>query len=137
MWRRQAAAEAAVSRHAFRVFERSICAAAVLGLAGCTQFSSSALEFTPAALPACEASLIAVHVRWDFHAVTREQVSLYISSPGGTSKLWVTAAPKGETNTGRWMHDGSTVTVRNSKGKLLGIRTLETTSCKNSGSGAA
>jgi hypothetical protein len=108
------------------------CFAALLVLAGCAAFGSLALEFTPATLPSCKGPLIVVHVRWDFETKTRQPVRIYVSSPGERRKLWTIAAPKGEMDTGRWMHDGSTITVRSSKGRLLGIRTLEATPCKKS-----
>ena len=63
-----------------------ICVAAFLMLAGCKEFGSSSLEFTPRKLPACEGRLIVVHVRWNFEAATRKPVSIYVSSPGGKPK---------------------------------------------------
>ena len=133
MWRRQAAAEATSSRRASAL--GLICLGA-LALAGCSAFGSSELEFNPAKLPTCKGPLIVVHLRWNFEAETKKPVRIYISSPGEVPKLWSITGPKGEANTGRWMHDGSTITVRSSKGRLLGIRTLETeaTSCKRAGS---
>lgn len=134
MWRRQAVAEPARFPQAGSfAFVRLACLLAVLALAGCSAFGSSELEFTPAKLPTCKGPLIAVHVRWNFEAQTNERVRIYISSPGGPPKVWNVAAPKGEASTGRWMHDGSTITVRSSKGKLLGVRTLETAPCKKAG----
>lgn len=133
MWRRQAIAEAMTfSRRASALL---FCLAALV-LAGCSAFGSSELEFTPATLPACEGPLIVVHLRWNFEAETEKPVRIYISSPGEVPKLWSITGPKGEASTGRWMHDGSTITVRSSQGRLLGIRTLETetTSCKKTGS---
>lgn len=128
MWRRQAAAEASpFLRCAFAL--GSLCLGAFV-LAGCSAFGSSELEFDPAKLPACKGPLIVVHLRWNFQAETGKPVRIYVSSPGEVPKLWSVTGPKGDANTGRWMHDGSTITVRNSKGRLLGIRTLETTSCE-------
>lgn len=134
MWRRQAAAEVKRLTQPCLVLLRLICALTLLVFAGCSAFGGSDLEFTPAKLPSCKGPLIVVHVRWDFEAETRKPVRIYVSSPGGAPKLWNMSAPKGEANTGRWMHDGSTITVRSSKGRLLGIRTLEATPCRKSSS---
>jgi len=135
MWQRQAATETAgFPRVVALALSRMAGPSLALMLAGCYAFGSSALEFTPSKLPSCKGPLISVHVRWDFAAVTRGPVHIYVSSPGGTPKLWSIAKPEGEMDTGRWMHDGSTIIVRSSKGKLLGLRTLETTTCRKSGS---
>lgn len=121
-------------RFLFRAFLRYACVAIMLALAGCGRFGSSALVFAPATLPACKGPLISVHVRWNAEAETSGPVSIYVSSPEEPRKLWLIAAPKGERNTGRWMHDGSTLTLRNAKGRVLAVRTLETASCAKSGS---
>ena len=109
-----------------------VCVLAVLVLSGCGAFGSSDLEFTPAKVPPCEKHPIVVNVRWNFKGATNQQVRIYISGPGGVPRLWTIGAPQGAMNTGPWMHDGSTIAVRSSKGKLLSARTLEAKSCKRS-----
>ncbi len=117
-----------------REFLQCVCVAILLALPGCGRFGSSALVFVPPKLPACEGPLTSVHVRWNVEAQTSSPISIYVSSPEEPRKLWLIAAPKGEKDTGRWMHDGSTLTLRNAKGRVLAVRTLETASCAKSGS---
>ena len=118
-----------------RILPIRACVAAGLVLAGCAKFGGPSLVFVPAKLPTCQGPLISVRVRWNVEADTSGPIRIYVSSPGEPRKLWIVAATKGEKETGRWMHDGSTATLTNRKGRVLAVRTLETESCKKSGQG--
>ena len=133
MWRPQTTTKG--MRSILRILPTWACAVAALVLAGCAKFGGSALVFVPAKLPSCQGPLISVRVRWNVEADTSGPVRIYVSSPGESRKLWIVAATRGEQETGRWMHDGSTITLTNLKGRVLAVRTLETESCKKSGQG--
>lgn len=97
---------------------------------GCSRFGDSALEITPAVFSECQGTDIVVHVAWD---ATRfadgKEVKLFVYKPGQLPKLWMVTAPKGSADTGQWASDGWTVTLENAKGRVIGMRTLQTTAC--------
>lgn len=104
--------------------------AAAIGVGGCSHFGNHALQITPAVFSECEGTNIAVNVKWDATSVGNGgAVRLFVYKPGQVPTLWQLAAPKGEAHTGKWASDGWTVTLVGDHGKLLGVRTLQSTPC--------
>jgi hypothetical protein len=109
---------------------RSTVLAGVLLAAGCSRFGNSMLEFTPASFPDCKGPNIVVHVRWNASGKTKDKVTILVYKPGHAPVIWMSAAPKGQGDTGKWMSDGSTMRLIDAKGRLLAMRTLTTTLCE-------
>lgn len=118
------------SRRACPAAMRTLGFAAVLLLAGCSRFGSPALQFSPAMFPDCEDPNIVVHVSWDATGVTTESITIQVYKPGHAPTVWYKGPPKGQRDTGKWMADGSTMRLLDSQGRLLAMRTLQTTPCK-------
>lgn len=104
--------------------------AAALAVAGCARFGDATLEITPTAFSECQGDDIVVHVAWDASRLARgKNVRLFVYKPGQLPKLWMAAAPKGAADTGQWASDGWTVMMKDAKGRVIGMRTLQTTAC--------
>lgn len=103
--------------------------AALVLVAGCTRFGNSMLEFSPTSFPDCKGPNIVVHVSWDATSKTKQNISIQVYKPGKGPTVWYVGAPKGQLDTGKWMADGSTMRLIDSKGNLLAMRTLVTTPC--------
>lgn len=116
-------------RRAFSAATRTFVLAALMLVAGCSRFGNSMLEFSPASFPDCKGPNIIVHVDWDATSRTKQNISIQVYKPGKSPTVWYMGPPKGQRDTGKWMADGSTMRLIDSKGKLLAMRTLETTLC--------
>ena len=90
----------------------------------------ASLELTPTSFPMCQGPNIVAHVRWDATSSTRRSIKIFVHKTGNAPKLWFVGAPVGETDTGKWIADGSTLELTDHKGRLLARRTMETTPCK-------
>lgn len=109
---------------------RSALLVTVVTAAGCAQLGNSMLEFSPASFSDCEITNIVVNVRWDATSKTDEPVTLLVYKPGKKPVAWMAdLAPKGEADTGKWMSDGSTMRLVDAHGRVLAMRTMQTTAC--------
>jgi hypothetical protein len=78
------------------------------------QAPTATLRFDPDALSACEAEGTVVAIAWDATSVPRVQfVRIFIVAEDGSETLFAEVAPKGQKDSGRWMHAGTTLVVRN------------------------
>lgn len=102
---------------------------AILLAAGCSRAGNSMLEFSPASFPECKGPNIVVRVSWDATEKTRKNVRIQVYKPGKTPNTWYMGPPKGQRDTDQWMADGSTMRLLDAKGRLLAMRTMETTPC--------
>lgn len=89
----------------------------------------ASLELTPASFPVCQGPNVRVHVRWNAASSTHKSIKIFVHGAGNAPKLWFSGAPLGETVTGKWMADGSTLDLTDHNGKLLARRTMVTTLC--------
>lgn len=120
------------NRHARRLLVAFTLAVTACG--GCARFGDDMLQITPESFSACQGTNTVVHVKWDASSVVKNGgVRLWVYKPGNTRVLWMQAGAKGEAATGRWASDGWTVKLVSDKGRLLGMRTLQTTACPSSG----
>jgi hypothetical protein len=88
------------------------------------------LQFTPASFPECKGPNIVVNARWNATGKTKDKITILVYKPGHAPAIWMSnAAPTGQSDTGEWMSDGSTMRLIDAKGRLLAMRTLVTTPC--------
>ncbi len=106
-----------------------VVVAAILLAAGCSRAGNSMLQFSPASFPECKGPNIVVRVSWDATKKTKKDIRIQVYKPGKTPNIWYMGPPKGQRDTGAWMADGSTMRLLDAKGRLLAMRTLETTPC--------
>lgn len=121
-----------VKRHnAFLVAWRTLLLAAIVLAVGCSRFGNAMLQFSPASFSDCKGPNIVVHVSWDAMRKTKGPVTILVYKPGRPPVVWMpNVAPAGAHDTGEWMSDGSTMRLVDAKGRLLAMRTLETTACE-------
>jgi hypothetical protein len=100
----------------------------VLAVCGC---SRSRIELNPAVMPGCALGHgQVVTVSWDASRTGAKQVSVLVRRPGGGhERPWVRGAVKGQRRTGRWVTDGLTFVMRDQRGKILALKTVETARC--------
>jgi len=98
-------------------------------LVACAQ-ERAQLQFDPAVVSACEIP-VEVDVTWDASALGLEQVYLEVAELGLKPKLWVQSSAMNSQRTGKWISDGSTITLYAMDGTRLARRTLTTTPCEN------
>jgi hypothetical protein len=88
------------------------------------------LSLDPAVVTGCalgHGSVIVVN--WDAGKVATRNVSLYITRPGNSERLWLRSRPVGSRKTGRWATDGITFVLRDDHERELARRTLVTSPC--------
>lgn len=108
--------------------------ACLVPLAGCSHFGNGMLQITPAVFSDCRGTNIVVHVKWDAtSAVKSGGVQLFVYKPGRQPELWMQVPARGEADTGQWASDGWTITLVDDRGKLLAMRTLQSTVCPAAG----
>ena len=106
----------------------ALCGSAIL-LAGCQgERYDVDLAMTPSSAGACELP-VAVEVQWDVSRLGLDEAKLEFGSLGSTPQLWYAGPSRGSRKTGRWMDDGSTVTLKSKDGVVLAKRTFTTTVC--------
>lgn len=116
--------------HTLRLVSQSVLLVAALLATGCSRVGNSMLEFSPAVFSECEGVNIVAHVRWDATSKTHEPVTLLVYKLGKKPTVWMrNVDPKGAEDTGKWMTDGSTMRLVDAKGRLLAMRTMQTTEC--------
>jgi hypothetical protein len=98
-------------------------------ISGCDRVK---LDLNPSHFSECQGSSVAVHVHWLTPQGTAKPVSIYVNRVGSPETLWVSGRASGEADTGSWMSDGSTLSLRDGKGALLARRTVISTPCKRS-----
>lgn len=126
-----------VRRHrALLVATRTVFLCALMLAAGCSRFGNSMLQFSPESFPDCKGPNIVVQVSWNATSKTKQNVRIQVYKPGKSPTVWYMGPPKGQRKTGKWMADGSTMRLISAKGKLLAMRTLETTPCDGRVSGS-
>lgn len=108
---------------------RVLCCLAILCLSGCARLGNAELQFTPSVFSECEGPDIVVSVAWDATLQTQGPVFLEVHRLGQRPQLWMETAASGHSDTGDWMSDGTTIELRDDKGRLLAMRTLEMTPC--------
>lgn len=86
------------------------------------------LTLEPQEVPECSTP-VATRVEWDAAAAGATGVKLEVHNLGRPAKLWTQGGPAGSAEGGAWAHDGYTVTLKDSHGRVLARRTLTTQPC--------
>jgi hypothetical protein len=88
------------------------------------------LSVTPSTFPACGQGDIVVHVKWDMRGTASgHYVLLEGRQLGLLPRIFAPGTLAGEIDTGRWVNDGTTIIVTDEKGRVLAMRTIESTEC--------
>lgn len=97
-------------------------------LGGCGGGAELALD--PSHLPACAAPR-PIAVRWSLPADTALPLQLQVNKAGQPRKPWTSVQRlQGEAATGAWATDGLTISLVDSRGRVLQRRTLTATPCR-------
>jgi hypothetical protein len=84
------------------------------------------LTITPGVIDLCTATdgLVASKVEWDAASTGTNGIQVWLESPGEGKKLWSEAGAVGHSVTGKWLRDGSTVSLVNgeTKAELAALR---------------
>lgn len=86
------------------------------------------LEMEPAQVPDCELPA-RVTVHWDARKASPKGIALEISELGQQPRLWAKTKARGSEQTGPWLQDGDSITLRDANGRILARRTLTTVPC--------
>lgn len=87
-------------------------------------------DLTPQHFSECQGRRIIVHVNWHVPKRTADHINVYVNGVGLPETLWTSGGPNGEADTGKWMFDGSSLSLRDSDGVLLARRTVTTSPCR-------
>lgn len=90
---------------------------------------SALLELEPARVSDCDTPTRAT-VHWDASKTSPAGITLEISQLGQASRIWLQTVPAGTEETGAWLQDGDSITLRDANNQILVRRTLTTTPCQ-------
>ena len=88
-----------------------------------------AFSITPNIFSACEQSGNKLTASWNITKKDVTNVSIFVNSIGERESLWTSGSPVGTADTGNWVGDGLTFTLKDQNDKTLAKRTVETTRC--------
>lgn len=88
-----------------------------------------AFSITPSVFSACEQSGNKLTASWNITKKDVTNVSVFVNSIGERESLWTSGGPAGAAETGNWVGDGLTFTLKDQNNKTLAKRTVETTRC--------
>ena len=82
------------------------------------QTSNGMLTVDPATVDLCKETdgVMAANVSWNASAAGTEGVEVWMQAPGEEKKLWSATGAISSAETGRWLRDGSLVTLVNGEG---------------------
>jgi len=82
------------------------------------QTSNGMLTVDPATVDLCKETdgFMAAKVSWNASAAGTEGVEVWLQSPGEEKKLWSASGAISSAETGRWLREGSVVTLVNGEG---------------------
>ena len=82
------------------------------------QTANGMLTVDPATVDLCKETdgFMASKVSWNASAAGTEGVEVWLQSPGEEKKLWSASGAISSAETGRWLRDGSVVTLVNGEG---------------------
>lgn len=103
-------------------------------LSGCHRVE---FDLSPQHFSECQGTRVAVHVRWSVPATTPKPISIYVNGVGLPETLWTGGGTSGQADTGKWMFDGSSLSLRDGNGALLARRTMTTEPCSQRSQGTA
>lgn len=86
------------------------------------------LTVSPSRIVQCTHPYVAVDVKWS--VPRRHSVRLYVYTVGEAPKLWVEDRNKGESRTGDWVADGTTIMLTDRNGEVLARRTVTSIHCQ-------
>lgn len=90
--------------------------------------NAARLELDPAIVSACEKFPVATTVHWDVSGLGLKSVQLEVNNVGSPRKLWQISGSRGTAKSGKWAHDGYTVSLV-WRDFVLKKRTLATEPC--------
>ncbi|MGF6223487.1 hypothetical protein [Pseudomonas sp. YL-218 TE3947] len=86
-------------------------------------------SITPSVFSNCEQSGSKLTASWNVTKKDVTNVSVFVNSIGERESLWTSGGPAGAAETGNWVGDGLTFTLKDQNNKTLAKRTVETTRC--------
>jgi len=88
------------------------------------------LVVTPLTYSECAGPYIVAHIKWDLRGrVEGHVVNISTYKIGLLPTIFAEGPVEGETDTGAWVSDGTTVLLTDSQGRTLAKRTIESTDC--------
>ena len=88
------------------------------------------MSVTPSTYSECKGPDIVAHVKWDMRG-TAAGHDVFVSAyqVGKRPKVFDSGPLVGESDTGEWAADGTTILLTDEKNRLLAERTIESTDC--------
>jgi hypothetical protein len=94
-------------------------------------FANQGVEFdvAPQSFSSCDQPAHISNLRWSVTKQGVTSVSIFVNGPGEAETLWGPGELIGTRETGAWVADGLTFTLRDQQGAVLARRTIHTTRC--------
>lgn len=97
-------------------------------LAGCKKPD---LDISPMIFSECAGKSTVAHVEWRVPGTPVTPIGIYVAGVSHAPILWHSGGRIGKSDTGKWVFDGTTFSLRDGKGNLLARRTVTSVPCKS------